>query len=92
MALVVALLLYPFSVASGIFMLKKDTTKMHYNNAGLNVPNNTPLAVYQSTPGRHCLVMGLKTNSSPVDIRLSEMEAAIENIASLIAASNLAVN
>jgi len=92
MAFVVALLLYPFIVASGIFMLKKDTTKMHYNNAGLNVPNNAPLAVYQSTLGGHWLVMGLKTNSSPVDIRLSKMEVAIENIASLIAAGNLAVN
>jgi hypothetical protein len=36
--------------------------------------------------------MGLKTNSSPVDVRLSKMEAAIENIASLATASNLVVN
>ncbi len=36
--------------------------------------------------------MGLKTNSSPVYTQLSKMEAAIENIASFMAASNLAVN
>jgi hypothetical protein len=36
--------------------------------------------------------MGFKTNSSPVDTRLSKMEAAIENIASFTTASNLAVN
>jgi hypothetical protein len=36
--------------------------------------------------------MGLKTNSPPIDARLSKMEATIENIASLVAAGNLAVN
>jgi hypothetical protein len=36
--------------------------------------------------------MGLKTDSSLVDARLSKMETAIENIVSLTAASNLAVN
>jgi hypothetical protein len=36
--------------------------------------------------------MGLKTNSSPVDVRLSKMEVVIENIASLANASNLVVN
>ncbi len=36
--------------------------------------------------------MGLKTNSSPIDMRLSKMEAAIENIVSLTIVSNLAVN
>jgi hypothetical protein len=36
--------------------------------------------------------MGFKTDSSPVDMRLSKMEATIENIASLAAAGNLTVN
>jgi hypothetical protein len=36
--------------------------------------------------------MGLKTDSSPIDTRLSKMEAAIENIASLTTVSNLAIN
>jgi hypothetical protein len=36
--------------------------------------------------------MGLKTNNSLVDVRLSKMEAAIENIASLATVGNLAVN
>jgi hypothetical protein len=36
--------------------------------------------------------MGLKTDSSPVDARLFKMELAIENIAFLAVASNLAVN
>jgi hypothetical protein len=36
--------------------------------------------------------MGLKTDNSPIDTRLSKIEAAIENIASLTIASNLAVN
>jgi hypothetical protein len=36
--------------------------------------------------------MGIKTNSSPIDAWLSKMEAAIENIASLTATNNLAVN
>jgi hypothetical protein len=36
--------------------------------------------------------MGLKIDSSLVEVRLSKMEAAIENITSLVAASNLAVN
>jgi hypothetical protein len=36
--------------------------------------------------------MGLKINNSHVDVRLFKMEAAIENIASLATASNLAVN
>jgi len=40
----------------------------------------------------HRLVMGLKTNNSPVDVRLSKMEAAIENIASFTAVGNLVVN
>ncbi len=70
----------------------KDTTKTHCSNAELNVPNNAPLAVYQVTIAEHWLVMGLKTDSSSVDTRLSKMEVAIKNIASLTAASNLAVN
>jgi hypothetical protein len=48
---------------------------MHCNNVGLNVPDNAPLAVYQATLVEHWLVMGLETNSSPVDARLSKMEA-----------------
>jgi len=36
--------------------------------------------------------MGLKTDSSPINTRLSKMEAAIKNIASLTTASNLVVN
>jgi hypothetical protein len=73
-------------------MLKKDTTKTHYINAGLNVPNNAPLAIYQAALTKNWLVMGLKTNSPPIDARLSKMEATIENIVSLAAANNLVVN
>jgi hypothetical protein len=36
--------------------------------------------------------MGLKTDSPPIDVRLSKMEAVIENIASLVTVGNLAVN
>lgn len=36
--------------------------------------------------------MGFKIDSSPVDAQLSKMEATIENITSLMAASNLVVN
>jgi hypothetical protein len=36
--------------------------------------------------------MGLKIDNSPVDARLSKMEAAIENIASLATIAKLAVN
>jgi hypothetical protein len=36
--------------------------------------------------------MGLKTDNSPIDTRLSKMEAAIKNIASFTTASNLVVN
>jgi hypothetical protein len=46
MAFIAASLLCPFTVASDIFMLKKDTAKTHYNNVGLNVQDNAPLAVY----------------------------------------------
>jgi hypothetical protein len=48
MALVVASMLCPFIVALYIFTLKKDIANMHCNNAGLNVPDNAPLAVYQA--------------------------------------------
>jgi hypothetical protein len=48
MVLNVALLLRPFTIASNIFTLKKDTA-----NAGLNVPNNAPLAVYQVALAGH---------------------------------------
>jgi hypothetical protein len=92
MALDGALLLCPFIVASDIFTVKKDTTKTHYNNAGLNILDNAPLTVYQAALARHWLVMGFKTDSSLVDARLSKMEATIENIASFTAVGNLAVN
>jgi Sec7-like guanine-nucleotide exchange factor len=36
--------------------------------------------------------MGLKTDTPPIDARLSKIEAVIENIVSLAAAGNLAVN
>jgi hypothetical protein len=36
--------------------------------------------------------MGLKTDNSPIDARLSKMEVAIENIVSLTIVSNLMVN
>jgi hypothetical protein len=87
-----ASLLCPFTIASNIFTLKKDTAKMHCSNAGLNVPDNAPLAVYQVALAGHWLVMGLKTDNSPIDTQLSKMEAAIENIASLTTINNLAVN
>ncbi len=70
----------------------KDTAKTHCNNTGFNVLDNAPLAVYQAALVRHWLVMGLTTNSSPIDAQLSKMEAAIENIASFKIAGNLAVN
>jgi hypothetical protein len=88
----VAPLLCPFTIASDIFTLKKDTAKMHCSNVGFNVPDNAPLVVYQVALVGHWLVMGLKTDSSPIDTRLSKMEAAIENIASFTTANNLAVN
>jgi hypothetical protein len=44
-------LLCPFTVVSDIFTLKKDIAKTHYNNTGLNVSDNAPLAVYQVTLG-----------------------------------------
>jgi hypothetical protein len=92
MALDAASLLCPFIVVSDIFTLKKDTAKTHCNNIELNVPNNAPLEVYHAALARHWLVMGLKTDNSPVNARLSKMEATIENILSLVATSNLAVN
>ncbi len=73
-------------------MLKKDTAKTHYSNAGLNVPDNAPPSGLPGSPSRTWLVMVLKTNSSFVDKRLSKMEASIKNIVSLTVASNLAVN
>jgi hypothetical protein len=36
--------------------------------------------------------MGLKTNNSPVDARLSKMEAFIKNIVSLAIVGNLIIN
>ncbi len=92
MALATALLLCPFIVALDIFMLKKDTAKTHCINAGLNVPDNAPLAVYKAALSENWLVMGLKTDNSLVDARLSKMEAAIENITTFTTTSNLVVN
>ncbi len=40
----------------------------------------------------HWLVMGLKIDNSPIDLWLSKMEAAIENIAFLVTVGNLVVN
>jgi hypothetical protein len=91
MALNAAPLLCLFTIASNIFTLK-DTAKMHCSNVGLNIPDNAPLAIYQVALAGHWLVMGFKTDNSPIDTRLSKMEATIENIASLTTASNLAVN
>jgi hypothetical protein len=92
MALDAAPLLCPFTVASDIFTLKKDTAKTHCNNIKLNVPDNAPLEIYHAALARHWLVMGFKTDNSSVDARLSKMEAAIKNIVSLVATGNIAVN
>jgi len=92
MAFVVTPLLCFFIVTLNIFTLKKDITKTHYNNVGLNVPNNAPLAVYQVALVEHWLIMGLKINSSPIDARLSKMETTIDNIVFLMAVGNLAIN
>jgi hypothetical protein len=73
-------------------MLKKDIAKTHCINTELNVPDNAPLAVYQVTLAGNWLVMGLKTDTPPIDARLSKIEAVIENIASLAAAGNLVIN
>jgi hypothetical protein len=53
MVLDATLLLCPFIIASDIFTLKKDIAKTHYNNAGLNVLDNAPLAVYQAALTGH---------------------------------------
>ncbi len=47
MALNATSLLCPFTIASDIFTLKKDTAKTYYSNVGFNVPDNAPLVVYQ---------------------------------------------
>jgi len=73
-------------------MLKKDTANTHCNNANFNVPDNAPLTIYQATLAEHWLVMGLKIDSSPIDVWLFKMEAAIKNIASLAVVGNLMVN
>jgi hypothetical protein len=87
-----ALLLCPFTIVLGIFTLKKDNAKTHFNNVKLNVLNNAPLAVYYAVLAGHSLIMGLKTNSSLVDMRLSKIEVTIENIVFLAAIGNLVVN
>jgi hypothetical protein len=92
MALIVAPFLCLFIITLNIFTLKKDITKTHYNNAELNILNNAPLAVYQAALAGHSLVMGLKIDNSPIDARLSKMDATIENIVSLAIVGNLAVN
>jgi hypothetical protein len=92
MALIATSLLCPFIVMSNIFTLKKHITKTHYNNTGLNVPDNAPLAIYQATLVGHWLIMGLKTDSSLVDMQLSKMEASIKNIMSLMAIGNFVVH
>jgi hypothetical protein len=85
-------LLCPFTVALDIFTLKKDTAKQHCNNAKLNVPDNASLVVYRASLVGHWLVMGFKTDNLLVDVQLSKMEVAIENIASFEAAGNLTIN
>jgi hypothetical protein len=50
------------------------------------------MVVYQVTLVGHWLVMGLKTDNSPIDMQLFKMEAAIENIASFAIVGNLVVN
>jgi hypothetical protein len=72
------------TTASGIFTLRKDIAKQHYNNAELNVPNNASLAIYQATLVGDSLMMGLKTDISPVDARPSKMEATIKNITTFV--------
>jgi hypothetical protein len=53
MVLAAAPLLCPFTIASDIFTLKKDTAKTHYINVGLNVPDNAPLSIYQAALAGH---------------------------------------
>jgi hypothetical protein len=62
MAFDAAPLLCPFTTASDIFTLKKDIAKQHYNNIGLNFPDNASSAIYQVALVRHWLVMGFMTN------------------------------
>ncbi|CAK9236962.1 unnamed protein product [Sphagnum troendelagicum] len=85
MVLDAASLLCPFTVVSDIFVLKKDTAKQYHDNARFNVLNNASMAVYQVALAKNGLVMGFKTNNSPIDLPLSKMEAAVENIVSLAA-------
>jgi hypothetical protein len=47
---------------------------------------------YQTALAGHWLVVGLKIDSSFIDMRLSKMKVAIENIASLAVVGNLVVN
>jgi hypothetical protein len=53
MVFVVAPLLCPFTVASDIFTLKKDTTKTHCNNVRLNILDNAPMVVYLTALAGH---------------------------------------
>ncbi|CAK9217107.1 unnamed protein product [Sphagnum troendelagicum] len=77
-------------------MLKKDTSKQHYDNVGLNILGNASLAVYlaiyQATLAEHWLVIGLNIDSSPVDTQLLKMEVAIKKIASFVIVGNLVIN
>ncbi len=65
-----------FHCSIGHFHAKKG----HYQDAlqqrRAQRSRHASLAVYQATLVEHWLVMGLKTNNSPVDARLSKMEAA----------------
>ncbi len=92
MALVATLLLCPFIITSNIFTLKKDIAKTHYNNAGLNIPDNAPLGGLPSNPSQALVSHGPQDWQLTCDVRLSKMEAAIENIVSFVAVGNLAVN
>jgi hypothetical protein len=73
MAFDVTPLLCLVTVTSDIFTLKKDIAKTHCNNFGLNILNNAPLMIYQATLVEHWLIMGLKIDSSPIDVRLFKM-------------------
>ncbi len=53
MVLNAAPLLCPFITTLDIFILRKDTTKQHYNNTRLNIPDNATLVVYQAALAEH---------------------------------------
>jgi hypothetical protein len=70
--------------------------KRHYQDAlqqhQVQHPKQCTPGDLPSNPGWHCLIMGLKIDSSFVYAQLFKMKVTIENIASLVAVGNLAVN